>query len=153
MGGGTLRRGAGRGRTPWHLWAAGAAMLLLYAMGARDYAYLLGPDPAYVASQGWGPEAAAYFSGYPVALRAVWTLNIAAGLAAPVLLLLRSRYAPAAALAAAAAQIALMAVSFAVLDRWAALGAFTNSWDIGIAAVTAAFWAYCLRMRRTGVLG
>lgn len=127
-------------------------MLALYLAGARDYLNLLEPDVGYIHSQGWGDDAIAYFTDYPVFVKIIWTLNVAAGLIAPVLLFFRSRHAVGAALIAISAQVVLMAITFAFLGRWAALGAFTNLWDFGIALLTLAFWWYCRTMLKRSVL-
>ncbi|QVQ53055.1 hypothetical protein J4H86_04420 [Spiractinospora alimapuensis] len=147
------RPGGRPSRAPWHLWVVGVAMFALYAAGAWDYVNLLEPRVAYIESQGWGAEAVAYFSDYPGAVQVLWTLNVAAGLAGPVLLLLRSRYAAPVAATAAGALALLMVITFTFMDRWAALGAFTNLWDVGILVLTLAFWWYCHATRaRTGRL-
>ncbi|ASR33762.1 hypothetical protein BAY61_00800 [Prauserella marina] len=141
-----------RHKTPWHLWAAGIAMLALYLAGARDYLSLLEPNVDYIHSQGWGDDAIAYFTDYPLVIKIIWTINVVAGLIAPVLLFFRSRLAVAVALTAISAQVVLMLITFAFLDRWAALGAFTNLWDVGIALLTLAFWWYCRTMLKRSVL-
>ncbi|HZG89241.1 MAG TPA: hypothetical protein VEZ42_03420, partial [Pseudonocardia sp.] len=95
----------------------------------------------------------AYFADYPLALRVIWTITIVAGLVAPLSLLARSRWSTPIAVAAATSQAVLLVVTFAFRDRWAALGAATSWFDIGIGVVTALFAWYCWMLRRRGYLG
>ncbi|WP_250442551.1 hypothetical protein [Actinotalea sp. C106] len=139
-------------RRPWHLWLVGFLALALYVMGARDYLLSAALDADYFAAQGYDDGGVAYFTDYPVAPRILWTLNVVAGLLAPVLLMLRSRWATPTAAVAAGAQVVLLVVTFAFMDRWAALGAGIAGFDIGIAVLTVGLWAYCRWMAARGVL-
>lgn len=151
--GGSVSGQTQRYRTPrpWHLWVVAIAVFALYLGGVRDYLLLLVGDTEYMQAQ-FGTEGVAYFTDYPLLLRLVWTLNILGGLTAPLLLRARSRWAVPAAVISAAAQIAILAVTFAVRDRWAALGAAIAWFDIGVGVVTALFAWYCWTMHRRGVL-
>lgn len=140
-----------RAPRPWHLWVAAIAVFALYLGGARDYLLLLMGDTEYMQAQ-FGTEGVAYFTDYPLVLRFIWTLNILGGVTAPLLLLARSRWTVPAAVISAAAQIVVLAVTFAFLDRWAALGAAIAWFDIGIGVVTTVFAWYCWTMHRRGVL-
>lgn len=145
--------GQGRRRTrPWHLWAVSLAALLLYAVGAYDYVLTASLDRGYFAAQGYGPAAVAYFSEYPLVPRILWTVNIAAGLLAPVLLLALSRWAVLAAALAAAAQLLLLLVTFGLMGRWSALGPFLAAFDTAIWLLTIGLWLYCRRLAARGVL-
>ena len=93
-----------------------------------------------------------YFTDYPVPLRLLWTVTVIAGIAAPILLLLRSRRAAPLALIAGLTQILLMGITFAVRDRWEVLGAFTAFWDAGVAVISLALWWYCRRTTMRSVL-
>lgn len=138
-------------RRPWHLWLTAIAVFGLYIGGFRDYLLILFQDAHYIEGQ-FGPGGIVYFTDYPPVLRVIWAINILGGLIAPVLLVARSRWAAPAALVAGAAQVVLLVVTFAVLDRWAMLGAATSWFDIGVGVVTALFAAYCRTMRRRGLL-
>ncbi|MCP2252327.1 hypothetical protein LY13_001066 [Prauserella aidingensis] len=138
-------------RRPWHLWLVAIAMFALYVGGARDYLLILVQSSDYIRGQ-FGPDGLTYFADYPFVLRIVWTINILGGLIAPVLLVLRHRWALAAALVATAAQVALLVTTFAFLDRWAMLGAATSWFDIGVGVATALLAAYCWAVRRRGHL-
>ena len=139
-------------RLPWHAWVVAIATFALYVGGARDYLLILGQDTGYVVRQ-FGPGGVAYFADYPLALRVIWTTTIIGGLVAPVSLLARSRRSVPIAVVAATSQAVLLVVTFAFRDRWAALGAATSWFDIGIGVVTALFAWYCWTLRRRGHLG
>lgn len=143
----TTRENGHRFSRPWHLWAVAVVMFALYLGGARDYLLILIGDTDYIEGQ-FGPDGVAYFTDYPTVCRIVWTINILGGLTAPILLVLRSRWALPTAVIAAAAQIVLLLVTFTFLDRWAMLGAATSWFDIGIAAATILFAVYCWAIRR-----
>ncbi|GAB4587303.1 hypothetical protein [Nocardia sp. IFM 10818] len=143
---------ATRAATPWHRWPIGLFFLLLNAIGAYDYVETHTRNADYFARQGYGPDQIAYFTDYPMVPLVFWTINIAAGLAAAVLLLLRSRSAVPAAATATISQLCLQAVSFGFMDRWSILGARLGLFDIGVLALTAVLWWYCAAMRRKGVL-
>jgi hypothetical protein len=148
----TERVRAPRAAAPWHLWVAGVLVLALYAMGARDFVLTAAMDRGYFLAQGYGPAQIAYFTDYPLALRSIWALNLAAGLAAPALLLLRSRWAGPAALVSAAAQLCLLVLTFALRDRWAVLGPAMSLVDIAVVPITLGLWIYARVLRRRGVL-
>lgn len=135
---------------PWHLWAVALLTSALYLGGARDYLLILAGDTAYMTRQ-FGPDGIAYFTGYPLALRAIWTINVVGGLAAACLLLALSRWSVLAAVASAAAQAVLL-VTFGFRDRWAALGAATSWFDLGLGVVAVLIAWYCWWMRRRGLL-
>jgi hypothetical protein len=142
----TLRRARS-----WHLWAVALLTLALYLGGARDYLLILAGDTDYMTRQ-FGPDGVAYFTGYPLALRVIWTINVVGGLVAACLLLALSRWSVPAAVTSAAAQAVLLVVTFGFRDRWAALGAATSWFDLGIGVVAALIAWYCWRMRRRGLL-
>ncbi|WP_328474851.1 hypothetical protein OHA21_16330 [Actinoplanes sp. NBC_00393] len=130
---------------------AAIVILALYAGGARDYLLILAGDTGYMSRQ-FGPDGVAYFTGYPLALRVVWTINIVGGLAAACLLLARSRWAVVAAVTSATAQVVLLVATFGFRDRWAALGAATSWFDLGIGVVAVLFAGYCRQLGRRGLL-
>ncbi|MEO3871318.1 hypothetical protein ABGB18_21100 [Nonomuraea sp. B12E4] len=111
-----------RAARPWHLWVAGLVLLALYLVGARDYVLTRTLNKGYFAEQGYGPAQIAYFTDYPAIPAIFWTINIAAGLTAALMLLFRSRWATLVALIAAVSQLFLLAITFGFMDRWAILG-------------------------------
>ncbi|MDO5736158.1 MAG: hypothetical protein Q4P15_06750 [Propionibacteriaceae bacterium] len=140
-----------RTRRPWHLWLVAIAMFALYLIGASDYILVLAGDTDYIAGN-FGQPGVDYFEGYPVVLRAIWTVNIVVGLLAPLLLVARSRWSAQAAVVATIAQVILLVVTFATRGRWEALGVQASLTDIGVGVVTAALAGYCYWMHRRGVL-
>ncbi|RVX41890.1 hypothetical protein EDD27_4483 [Nonomuraea polychroma] len=142
------RRTAG----PWHLWVVGLGFLALYLVGGRDYILARTVNQGYFDEQGYGPDQIAYFSDYPAIPAVFWTINIAAGLAAAVLLLFRSRWAAPATLIAAASQLCLLVITFGFMDRWAILGPRFSLVDIGVWVLTVGLWQYCRAIHRRGIL-
>jgi len=130
-------------RLPWHAWVLGVLVLAVYLGGAWDYVNLILLNDDYFAAQGWGREAKAYFTDYPVPTRVLWTLNVAAALAAPVLLFARSHWTASVALVSTLAQAVLMTVSFIFMGRLHALGPAVAAFGVGILLLTATFWLYC----------
>ena len=147
----SLGQGEGPAR-PWHVWPVSMVAFFTYVMGAYDFVLTAALDPGYFSAQGYGPAAVAYFTDYPLVPRVLWTVNIAAGLLAPVLLLARSRRAAASAALAAAAQLLLLLATFSVMGRWSALGPFIAIFDVIIGLMTVGLWLYCRRMTARGVL-
>jgi len=136
---------------PWHLWIVAVAFFALYVGGSRDYLLILGQDTDYIVRQ-FGPSGIAYFADYPLALRIIWTITIIGGLTTPFLLVALSRWSTLIAVITAVAQIVLMIATFALRDRWNALGAMTAWFDIGIAAIDVFVAWYCWMMQRRGAL-
>ncbi|WP_373354871.1 hypothetical protein [Pseudoroseicyclus sp. CXY001] len=134
-------------RTPWHLWPVGLAFLALSALGVWDQAMLLGADTAYMDSLGLGPAERAYYAGYPLATALLWGFAIWAAVAAALLLLARRRLAWPASLVALAAQGALLAVTFLVMDRGAIFGLGSALFDVGLLVMVAVFAAYVRLVR------
>ncbi|MBB4932313.1 lipid-A-disaccharide synthase-like uncharacterized protein [Lipingzhangella halophila] len=147
-----LAGSTGRGRAPWHLWLVGVLFLLLYAAGLYDYLMVLDLNEDYFASEGFGPAHLEYFSDYPVLPRVFWTIGIFTGVLAPVLLLLRLRWATWLALVAAVAQLALAVFTFGFMERWEVFGPATSLFDSGIIAFTFGLALYCHWMTRRGLL-
>ncbi|HEX7659863.1 MAG TPA: hypothetical protein VF444_10300 [Pseudonocardiaceae bacterium] len=134
-------------RRPWHLWVVAIVGFAVYVGGARDYLCIALGDTDYIEHQ-FGSGGVGYFTGYPIALRALWTLNIVTGLLAPILLVARSRWTPLVALAGAVAEVVLLVLTFTLRDRWTALGPTTAFFDIAIALLTAAIAWYAWAVPR-----
>lgn len=143
---------ADRPRAPWHLWLMGVVGLLLYAIAARDLVETMRMAESYFAEMGYGPAQVEYFTDYPVALRAVWGLQVLSGVAAAVLLMLRRRWAAPAGLVAVVLQLVMLAATFGAMDRWQALGPRLALTDLIITTWMVGFWLYARHQRRLGVL-
>ena len=83
-------------RTPMHLWIIGGLSLLWSAFGCFDYTMTRSRDTEYLAGMmpGVDPNATlAWMDNFPVWASFGWGLGVWMGLAASVLLLMRSRWA------------------------------------------------------------
>lgn len=132
---------------PWHLWVVALFVFVLYVGGARDYLLILADNTGYIREQ-FGASGVVYFADYPAGFRIMWTINIICGLTAPIMLIVRSRWAFAAAITAALAQVLLLITTFTFLNRWAMLGAGTSWFDIGVGVVTGLFAWYCWALQK-----
>lgn len=126
----------------------GAFFFILYAIGAYDYVQTQTLSTGYFEAQGYGPAQIEYFTDYPFVPLVFWTVNIVAGLAAAVLLLLRSRWSVGVASISAISLPGLQIITFGLMDRWNILGPRLSIFDICILLLTLALWFYCHRMRR-----
>lgn len=136
-----------RTATPWHLWPIAVIFLALYGIGAYDFVQTQLGSADYFAAQGYGPAQIAYFTDYPLVPLVFWTVNIVAGLAGGVLLLLRARWSAPVIATAAFAQLCLQVITFGFLDRWAILGPRLSIPDIAVLLITFAVWCYARRLR------
>ncbi|WP_029514001.1 hypothetical protein [Nesterenkonia sp. F] len=143
---------AARPSAPWHLWLMGAVGLLLHAIAARDLVETVRMSQTYFAERGYGPAQVEYFTDYPVALHVVAGCTVVAGGAAAVLLMLRRRWAAPAALVAVVGQLAMLAATVGLLDRWQVLGPRSVLSELVVAAWMVAFWLAARHHRRRGVL-
>lgn len=132
---------------PWHLWVVALFVFVLYIGGARDYVLILADNTGYIREQ-FGASGVVYFADYPVGFRILWTINILCGLTAPIMLIVRSLWAFAAAISAALAQVLLLIMTFTFLSRWAMLGAGTSWFDIGVGVVAGLFAWYCWALQK-----
>jgi len=147
---------AGRGgatRTPWHLWAVGAAALVWNGFGAVDYVMTRTRNEAYLGQLGDAQAILQYIDGFPLWASVGWGLGIWGAVAGAVLLLLRSRQA----VSALAVSLVGMVLSFG----WQFLGppppaAMTEGptaiIPVVIAVAAVLFLLYARFARRRGLL-
>lgn len=114
-------------------------VLFLYAMGVYDLFMMLGHDAAYYAVHGYGQQVTAYFTDYPFPFLALWVINLACGVLAPLLYLMKRPAAAPAALLSAAADALLLLFTCLLRSRIAVLGSFVFGFDLFILAVTLCF--------------
>ncbi|RCX18605.1 hypothetical protein DFP94_106139 [Fontibacillus phaseoli] len=138
--------------TPWHLWLIGLFFIFVYANGIYDYFMMFGYNEAYYSTKNYGANVFEYFTDYPTVPLIFWTLNVFCGLIAPILLLIRSRWAVQTSLISAISIFALELTTFAFMDRWHVLGPWISFFDIGILVMTVGLFIYCSLMKRRGVL-
>ncbi len=135
------------GSAPIHLWLVGVATLLFNAMGIVSY---LTTKLGKLEAMGLTPEQIAFMESYPGWVSALWALGVWGAFAGSVLLLLRSRWAVAAMVAAMIGLIGTTLANYAILDVPAAMQA--PALDVAIWAVTLFLLFYCRAMARAGVL-
>lgn len=132
---------------PWHLWVVGILTLLWNSVGVMSY---LMTRLDKLDTLGMTAEQIAYFDTFPVWANAVWALGVWGAFGASVLLLLRHRWAVAAALISVVGLVGTTLFSYAVA---------TVPADLANPALDAVIWAttlftlwYAAKMRRQGVL-
>lgn len=141
-----------RNKAPWHLWVVGAFFLTMSLAGVWDYALAVTLNREYFDAQGYSAAIIAYFTDYPIVPKVFWTISIAASAVAPVLLMLRTRWAVLTALTAAGSNLCLALLTFGFRDRWNVFGPWLSLFDLGILVLLFGLWWYCRAMLGRGVL-
>lgn len=137
----------GRTGTPWHLWVIGVLTLLFNAMGVLSYTMtMLGR----LAELGMTPDQIAFMNSYPAWANALWALGVWGAFAGSALVLLRSKLAVAAMLAALVGLIGTTVYNYALIEVPANMQA--PALDVAIWAVTLLLLFYARRMAAAGVL-
>ena len=77
----------------WHGIAFSLLILFIYIMGTYDFFMMLSHNEAYYVSKGYGEIIHDYFTDYPVAGLVLWVGNLVSGLTAPILYLLKNKWA------------------------------------------------------------
>lgn len=139
-------------KTPWHLWFVAVFFLLLNVVGSYDYLMILELNEAYFGAQNFGATQIAYFTDYPLLPRIFWTIGLASGVVAPILLLLRTRWAVWFAGISAASRSCLAFITFGFMNRWDIFGPWLSLFDISILLLTVGLYLYCRHMSARGVL-
>ncbi|MBI1416925.1 MAG: hypothetical protein GC146_06870 [Limimaricola sp.] len=139
-------------KTPWHLWLVGIVSLLWNAVGAFDYTMTQARSAWYLAQ--FTPEQLAYFFSYPAWVVAFWALGVWAAVLGSVLLLLRSRFAASAFLAALLGIVVTSVYTFglAEISMSEASGSGAIVFSAAIFVVTLALWLYARAMAARGQL-
>jgi hypothetical protein len=136
-----------RAGTPWHLWLVGILTLLFNAMGVMSYTMTkLGK----LADLGMTPDQIAFMDSYPAWVSALWALGVWGAFAGSVLVLLRSKLAVAAMLAALVGLIGTTVYNYGMTEVPASMQA--PALDVAIWAVTLFLLLYARRMAAAGVL-
>jgi hypothetical protein len=137
----------GPAKTPWHLWPIGVLTLLFNAMGVMSY---VTTELGMLAEMGMTPEQIAFMDSYPAGAVALWALGVWGAFAGSVLLLLRSKWAVPAMVAATVGLIGTTIYNYAMIDVPASMQA--PALDVAIWAVTLFLLFYAWRMTKAGVL-
>lgn len=134
-------------KAPWHLWLVGIGTFLFNAMGAASYS-LTRLD--LLADLGMTPDQIAFMQSYPVWANAFWALGVWGAVTGSVLLLLRSRWAVAAMVAATIGLVGTTVYNYALIEVPESMQA--PALDVAIWAVTLFLLFYARRMAAAGVL-
>ena len=141
-------------RAPAHLWVVGALSLLWNAFGAYDYVMTRLRDIDYLGSIGVDPEVMlAYVDSLPIWAQLGWGVGVWASVLGSVLLLMRSRFAVHAFIAAIVGM--LLSLGWQLIDSSAPAeleqGTMAYMPLVIIAVGLAQLW-YASRQRASGVL-
>lgn len=134
-------------KAPWHLWLIGGLTLLFNAMGIISYTMT---KLGMLADAGMTADQIAFMNAYPAWASAFWALGVWGAFAGSVLLLLRSRFAVPAMVAATIGLVGTTVYNYGLIDVPAAMEA--PALDIAIWAVTLFLLLYVRRMAAAGVL-
>ncbi|MBM7833229.1 hypothetical protein [Clostridium sardiniense] len=139
-------------KTPWHLWFVAILFIFIYTNGVYDYFMMLGHNMDYYNSKGYGDTVVQYFTNYLTPFLILYTMNIFAGILAPILLLLRKKVATYVALISAVSDTLLLILTFLFRNRLNVLGFSIALFDIGIALSTFGLYYYCTKMKKKEIL-
>lgn len=138
---------AHRSQTPWHLWVVGVVTLLFNSMGIISY---LSTKLGMLAEMGLTPSQIAFMDSYPSWVSGFWALGVWGAFAGSVLLLLRSRLAVAAMVAALAGLLVTTIYHYVLIEVPADMQA--PALDVAIWVVTLFLLFYARAMAKAGVL-
>jgi hypothetical protein len=139
--------GYGKPATPAHLWLVGGFTLLFNAMGIVSY---LTTKLGMLAEMGLTPSQIAFMESYPAWVSAFWALGVWGAFAGSVLILLRSRWAVMAMIAALVGLAVVTVYHYAIITVPAEMQ--SPGLDVAIWAVTLFLLVYARRMAAAGVL-
>jgi hypothetical protein len=137
----------GRAKAPWHLWLVGLLTLLFNAMGIISY---LTTKLGMLAEMGLTPGQIAFMDSYPAWVSAFWALGVWGAFAGSVLILLRSRLAVAAMVAALVGLAVVTFYHYVLITVPADMQ--SPVLDVAIWVVTLFLLVYARRVAALGVL-
>ncbi|MCL4674402.1 MAG: hypothetical protein KJZ64_16050 [Sphingomonadaceae bacterium] len=133
---------------PWHLWAVGVVTLLWNGVGIASY---MMTRLGRLADMGMTADQISYFDTFPAWANSAWALGVWGAFFASILLLLRHRWAVA---AAAVSVVGLLGTTiFQHVVTTVPEGMSSPAIEGLIWATTLFTLWYALRMKRAGVLG
>ena len=139
--------GFGKPATPAHLWLVGGVTLLFNAMGIASY---LTTKFGMLAEMGLTPIQIAFMESYPAWVSAFWALGVWGAFAGSLLILLRSRWAVTAMVAALVGLAVVTVYHYAIITVPADMQ--SPGLDVAIWAVTLFLLFYARRMAAAGAL-
>ena len=126
----------------WHGVLFALFMLFLYIMGTYDIFMMLSHNEGYYLSKGYGEIVHTYFTDYPVPGLILWIGNLVSGLTAPILYLLKKKYAYQTAYVSFLFDLFLILFGAMFHDRFEVFDLTTICFDIFILVTTFLFGAY-----------
>lgn len=143
----TLGAGPDAGlKTPWHVWAVGIFTLLWNAIGGFSFTMT---HLGQLESLGMGQEEIAFFASYPLIANVFWGLGVWGAITASLLILLRSRFAVHAVIAAI---IGLIGSNYFQYSADVPESLQSTVLPVLIWSTTVFMLFYAMRMTREGVL-
>ena len=124
-------------------------MLFIYTMGLWDIFMMLGHDPAYYASHGYGEAVHRYFTDYPFCFLILWITNLLCGIMGPILYLLRKKTAGTVMLISCASDGLLILTTSIFRNRIGVLGLSVWMFDLWILAITCGFTFFVKRTEQS----
>jgi hypothetical protein len=140
-------------KTPWHIWVIGVVSLLWNSGGAFDYLMTNTRNQAYISQ--FTPDQLDYFYSFPSWFMAAWAIAVWGAVFGSVLLLLRSRHAPAVFALSLLGLIATLVYSFVLsgVSYLEIVGTGGLWFTLAISVVAVLLWLYTRAMRQRGALG
>lgn len=117
-------------------------ILFLYIMGTYDIFMMLSHNEAYYLSKGYGEIVHNYFSNYPITGLILWIGNLMCGLIAPILYLLKNKYAYKVAYASFIFDLLLMLLGAIFNNRFKVFDINIICFDIFILVITLVYGIY-----------
>lgn len=144
-------------KAPWHLWAIGIVATLWNGYGAYDYFMTKTENRAYIEAMVPGDVTAnlEYFNSMPLYANVFWALGVWGGLAAAILLLMRSKFAAPAfliSLIGAAGGLATDLFNLGPAKPEAIQGSGYTIMMAVIVVIAVLLWQYARRQAKAGVL-
>jgi hypothetical protein len=142
--------GAGRPRTPAHLWIVGVVSLLWNAMGAFDYLASQLKLESYMSQ--FTEEQLAYFYAFPAWAVSGWAFGVWGALAGSIFLLMRRRWAVWAFAISLAGMAASSYYTLVLTEGIAIMGSGALVFSAVIWAIAILLLVYALAQAKRGIL-
>ena len=114
-------------------------ILFLYGMGIYDIFMMLSHNIAYYESKGYGQLVVEYFTNYPIWLLVFWIFNLACGFIAPILYIIKNKYACYTAMVSFVCDAVLIVLGAIFRNRLEVLGFNVFCFDMFILIITFLF--------------
>lgn len=148
----TATADAPRAAAPWHYWLVTAVAILWNGYGAYDYFMSKTQGDAYLQKGGMSAAQIAHMHAYPAWMTADWAIGVWSGLAAALLLVVRTRYAFHVFALALAAFVVSLVYTYLLSDGGKVMGQQGMIFNLIILASCLIFTWYSRLMTARGVL-